>query len=299
MTNYREYQRIIKFSTNTTTNTNTSAQRRLNNQRSNQLVTPPSSSSESSPTLAPTSLHQIQPIPLSLNTTTTPSHPGHSHSHDSSCTHISTTSNTTSNSTTPPTVPKKKKKKITRTKTGCFCCRQRKKKCDEMKPACSGCIRNNLTCVYPTPDQIKKPKTGNTKGSTEVTRKKRMLALAKSLKEHDAQLQKQHGHEHEHGHDCCSSSSVSPSSSPVPGSPKSTSSSFVSPLSSPSLSPFSYSSMRTTFTNSMTSSNMKDTSKENDDIPRLTVSHLNSPPLLLSASKSHHHGTISIKSLLN
>jgi len=44
------------------------------------------------------------------------------------------------------------RRKITRTKTGCFCCRKRKKKCDEIKPSCSGCTRNNLQCVYPTSD---------------------------------------------------------------------------------------------------------------------------------------------------
>lgn len=41
------------------------------------------------------------------------------------------------------------RRKITRTKTGCLCCRKRKKKCDELKPGCSGCVRNNLQCVYP------------------------------------------------------------------------------------------------------------------------------------------------------
>lgn len=49
----------------------------------------------------------------------------------------------------------KPKKKITRTKTGCFCCRKRKKKCDERKPACSGCLRNNLKCVYPSENELK------------------------------------------------------------------------------------------------------------------------------------------------
>lgn len=48
----------------------------------------------------------------------------------------------------------KEKKKITRTKTGCLCCRRRKKKCDEKKPSCSGCLRNNLQCVYPTQETL-------------------------------------------------------------------------------------------------------------------------------------------------
>ncbi len=50
----------------------------------------------------------------------------------------------------------KPRKKITRTKTGCYCCRRRKKKCDERKPVCSGCLRNMLHCVYPTPEEIEK-----------------------------------------------------------------------------------------------------------------------------------------------
>ncbi|KAK0763523.1 hypothetical protein N5P37_002900 [Trichoderma harzianum] len=36
-----------------------------------------------------------------------------------------------------------------RVRTGCFTCRSRKKKCDETKPACSGCKRNKLVCNWP------------------------------------------------------------------------------------------------------------------------------------------------------
>ncbi|KAF7554607.1 hypothetical protein G7Z17_g2792 [Cylindrodendrum hubeiense] len=39
---------------------------------------------------------------------------------------------------------------IFRVKTGCFTCRGRKKKCDEVKPLCSGCKRNKLNCRWPT-----------------------------------------------------------------------------------------------------------------------------------------------------
>lgn len=66
---------------------------------------------------------------------------------------LSTESGATVNSTNQIV---KQKKKITRTKTGCFCCRKRKKKCDERKPACSGCLRNNLKCIYPTEEELKK-----------------------------------------------------------------------------------------------------------------------------------------------
>ncbi|KAF8851188.1 hypothetical protein BDZ45DRAFT_808539 [Acephala macrosclerotiorum] len=36
-----------------------------------------------------------------------------------------------------------------RTKTGCFKCRERRKKCDEQRPICSGCSRNGLSCLWP------------------------------------------------------------------------------------------------------------------------------------------------------
>ncbi len=36
-----------------------------------------------------------------------------------------------------------------RTKTGCFKCRLRRKKCDEAHPRCGGCLRQNFECIYP------------------------------------------------------------------------------------------------------------------------------------------------------
>lgn len=42
---------------------------------------------------------------------------------------------------TPPTAP--------RSKTGCLSCRRRKKKCDELRPVCTGCTNNFLTCEWP------------------------------------------------------------------------------------------------------------------------------------------------------
>ncbi|KAF2229242.1 hypothetical protein EV356DRAFT_521580 [Viridothelium virens] len=37
-----------------------------------------------------------------------------------------------------------------RSKTGCFTCRKRKKKCDEAKPSCNHCLKNNVVCEgYP------------------------------------------------------------------------------------------------------------------------------------------------------
>lgn len=39
---------------------------------------------------------------------------------------------------------------ILRVRTGCLTCRGRKKKCDESRPVCRGCVRNHLTCLWPT-----------------------------------------------------------------------------------------------------------------------------------------------------
>ncbi|CDF91581.1 ZYBA0S12-02212g1_1 [Zygosaccharomyces bailii CLIB 213] len=41
------------------------------------------------------------------------------------------------------------KKTEKRSKSGCLTCRNRKKKCDEVKPCCKGCRRNFLQCVWP------------------------------------------------------------------------------------------------------------------------------------------------------
>jgi hypothetical protein len=38
---------------------------------------------------------------------------------------------------------------VVRSRTGCFTCRRRKKKCDEAKPICRGCERNRLQCHWP------------------------------------------------------------------------------------------------------------------------------------------------------
>lgn len=36
-----------------------------------------------------------------------------------------------------------------RSTQGCLICRRRKKKCDEVKPVCKACLRNNFDCVWP------------------------------------------------------------------------------------------------------------------------------------------------------
>ncbi|KAH8671979.1 fungal-specific transcription factor domain-containing protein [Tricladium varicosporioides] len=41
-----------------------------------------------------------------------------------------------------------------RTKTGCFMCRKRRKKCDEVKPVCTDCSKHSFKCVWPAPGHV-------------------------------------------------------------------------------------------------------------------------------------------------
>lgn len=47
-------------------------------------------------------------------------------------------------------VKRQRTQPITRVRTGCFTCRRRKKRCGEEKPVCSGCMRNKLSCEWPS-----------------------------------------------------------------------------------------------------------------------------------------------------
>lgn len=38
--------------------------------------------------------------------------------------------------------------KIKRTKNGCLSCRYAKKKCDELKPTCTLCVKKKVACVW-------------------------------------------------------------------------------------------------------------------------------------------------------
>lgn len=51
---------------------------------------------------------------------------------------------------TPHTARGRRSQKFSRTRTGCLCCRLRRKKCDEIKPTCSGCLRNEIICQWST-----------------------------------------------------------------------------------------------------------------------------------------------------
>ncbi|ESW99602.1 hypothetical protein HPODL_05201 [Ogataea parapolymorpha DL-1] len=53
-----------------------------------------------------------------------------------------------------------------RTKSGCFTCRKRKKKCDERFPVCSGCSRNFLHCSWPEKRGAALPRNYEIKAAT-------------------------------------------------------------------------------------------------------------------------------------
>lgn len=49
--------------------------------------------------------------------------------------------------------PSKWRRNHPRSKNGCLTCRSKRKKCDEVRPICTGCTRSNLECTWPTPDK--------------------------------------------------------------------------------------------------------------------------------------------------
>src|SRR5208282_1368636 len=61
---------------------------------------------------------------------------------------------TTSSPSQPSSPVATQKKKITRTRTGCQTCRDRKVKCGEEKPSCLKCQRTNLVCPGYAPATI-------------------------------------------------------------------------------------------------------------------------------------------------
>lgn len=54
------------------------------------------------------------------------------------------------------------KPKRTRSKNGCFCCRMRKKKCDENRPACGLCVARKTKCVYEGRERRRNPEIPET-----------------------------------------------------------------------------------------------------------------------------------------
>ncbi|AET39230.1 DNA-binding transcriptional regulator UME6 Ecym_4153 [Eremothecium cymbalariae DBVPG len=80
---------------------------------------------------------------------------------------------------------KKKAGAGTRSRTGCWICRLRKKKCSEERPNCSNCIRLNLECVYDIikPDFISDPDKKSEKLDEIKRRTKEAKRMAMKKKE--------------------------------------------------------------------------------------------------------------------
>ncbi|KAL5335706.1 hypothetical protein BJX70DRAFT_410320 [Aspergillus crustosus] len=54
---------------------------------------------------------------------------------------------------TPPPRTNRVKRPHTKSRRGCFSCKNRRIKCQETKPSCANCIHKDLECVYPTEDR--------------------------------------------------------------------------------------------------------------------------------------------------
>lgn len=50
------------------------------------------------------------------------------------------------------TYPTKHRRNYPRSKSGCLTCRERRKKCDEAKPACNYCVKAARICTWPGQD---------------------------------------------------------------------------------------------------------------------------------------------------
>ena len=53
--------------------------------------------------------------------------------------------------------PRKYRPRFSRTKTGCWSCRRRRKRCDEKRPTCTACLRNKFCCTWPEPEPELEP----------------------------------------------------------------------------------------------------------------------------------------------
>lgn len=66
--------------------------------------------------------------------------------------------------------------RFSRTRAGCLTCRSRRKKCDEVKPRCAGCRRNQLPCDWPpstgSEDHDSASSSTPTSSSTQIVRQR-------------------------------------------------------------------------------------------------------------------------------
>jgi hypothetical protein len=65
--------------------------------------------------------------------------------------------------------PTKWRRNHPRSRNGCLTCRTKRKKCDEVKPTCTGCVRSKQDCVWPSPDKNQQTDTqlGQSDGVTQ------------------------------------------------------------------------------------------------------------------------------------
>lgn len=72
--------------------------------------------------------------------------------------------------------------RIVRVRTGCWTCRRRKKKCDETRPICGGCSRNDLGCSWPSTVPGRKD-SNPTDDHPVFTEEERRSSLAQAIDE--------------------------------------------------------------------------------------------------------------------
>lgn len=65
-----------------------------------------------------------------------------------------------------------------RTKYGCITCRRRKKKCDEVKPRCAGCKRNDLQCCWAEESPLETSPSGSANQACSISLQEEALSIA-------------------------------------------------------------------------------------------------------------------------
>ncbi|PYI17478.1 hypothetical protein BO86DRAFT_191555 [Aspergillus japonicus CBS 114.51] len=74
----------------------------------------------------------------------------------------------------------------TKSRRGCFQCKQRHVKCDETRPNCSACARRSLSCSYPAPKQYRTPLASFAKEERRNTDPHKRSAMAEATAESPA-----------------------------------------------------------------------------------------------------------------
>ncbi|KAH8669991.1 fungal-specific transcription factor domain-containing protein [Ilyonectria robusta] len=107
---------------------------------------------------------------------------------------------------------------MSRSRTGCFTCRRRKKKCDERKPICSSCRQNSLECNWPAlPSMFAKAQrlAPAAMSAKAISRQQPSTTSLEAASSSSTDLGSTRVHSHQHHQDADSSTS-SPPSTPHP-----------------------------------------------------------------------------------